>query len=228
MPAGLGTPQRQERPPHEHRDSSESHRTPLQKLFRKRNKQQQSPPEGSQEHSVPAITVESPVRLSYLTQRGPDLILFFRQSTDNSRPSSGVSTTAPHLLSPEHAHRTLPSLADILGPPEPPKDLTPYAPDTAVYTMHARTPVPKPSSPYVEAPVPSGVVYPAPPGRTKSRASVTRPPTVPPSEGTGGYYSPSLKSRKTRGSMADSLSGRLSPLSFGMPFSSFSAAGEGR
>lgn len=149
------------------------------------------------------------------------------QSTDASHPSTVVSASEPHLLSPEHAHMNLPSLGDILGPPEPPKANPlpqPPAAQVHVYTMHSSStpPIFQHTSPYVEAPIPSGVVYPDPPGRSKSRASVTRP-----SESTGD--SPSLKSlhRKRQGSLADSLSGRLSPLSLGMPFSSF-AVPDGR
>lgn len=142
------------------------------------------------------------------------------QSTDASHPLSTVSASAePHLLSPEHAHTALPALNDMLGPSEPQTNNLPKPPavqDTTVYTMTSSTPpIQKPSSPYyAEAPVPSGVVYPEPPGRSKSRASTTRP-----SESASD--SPSVRSRKRQGSLADNMSGRLSPLSLGMPFSSF-------
>lgn len=138
------------------------------------------------------------------------------QSTDASPQSSSQAETAPHLLSPEHAHHALPSLAHILGPHEhAPSPLTapPAVPETQVYTMYT------PGARYAEAPVPSSVVYPAPPGRTASRASVTRPPTA---QSGSTVDSGSLKSRRRQGSLGDNFSGRLSPLSsIGMPFSSF-------
>ena len=129
-----------------------------------------------------------------------------------------MSTAAPHLLSPEHAHTALPALHDILGPPE-----VPAVPATTVYSMHAPTPPPLPvppprarsSSPYyAEAPIPDNLKYPESPARAKSRASTAR------------SDSPSMRSRRRQASLAES--GRLSPLSgLGAPFSSF-AVPDGR
>ncbi|KIP07740.1 hypothetical protein PHLGIDRAFT_127424 [Phlebiopsis gigantea 11061_1 CR5-6] len=193
---GSGPSDHADRRPQKSHHSSD-YRGPLERLFRKHLRSRQSSDVNTNEHSVPAITVESP-------------------STDGSHPSSAVSTSAPHLLSPEHAHSALPALMDILGPAEPPA-----VPATAVYTMHAPTPPPLPmlqraSSPYyAEAPVPGGVVYPESPARAKSRASTAR------------SDSPGTKSRRRQASLAGSVEGRLSPLSLGAPFSSF-AVPDGR
>ncbi|GJE93101.1 hypothetical protein PsYK624_092600 [Phanerochaete sordida] len=188
------------------RRGTSSTRSTLQKLFgRKRSKSRLSQDDAAHEHSVPEIEVESPSDVS---------------------PPSSQNASAPHLLSPEHAHTALPTLAQALGTPHR-TYAPPAVPETQAYAARAPSGPGTPSRRgYVEAPVPSSVVYPEAPGRTRSRASVTRPGTA---QSGSTVDSQSLRSRRRQGSLADNRSGRLSPLSsIGIPFTSFAASSEGR
>ena len=157
------------------------------------------------------------------------------QSTENSRPSSHATTTAPHLLSPEHAQNALPAAADMFGLPssssQPSSSQHYYQqpPITSFSVALAENPLPPlptfdsqhyaprpPSSPYQEAPIPPNVVYPDVPSRSmsKSRASRRsdksvsgRVPIVPSSSDDRGSLRSGggRKSLKT-GSIGDSLS----------------------
>ncbi|KAF7795810.1 hypothetical protein EIP86_006977 [Pleurotus ostreatoroseus] len=144
------------------------------KLFKKPKRSKRSI-KGKEREYVPDIFVESP-------------------STPNSssKPATAVEPPEPHLLSPEHARTpvVLPTLTDILSPPDsqsarpiPIHGQSPrYIPATSPRPVPHESPLPVPpplpakaypSYTYAAAPVPEGVVYPAPPGRPQSRASTS-------------------------------------------------------
>lgn len=154
-----------------------------------------------------------------------------QSTSDDSRPSTALTTRGEtHLLSPDHAHTALPALVEMLGgPPSRPQSQPQSHSRSRSHSQPSQlqqnplpafptytTPDLRPGSFYDEAPLPPNVVYPEPPGRSKSRASDRRVPVVASSsrsEDTGDSIS--YRSRKRAGSVADSLSfgGRLSPLS---------------
>ncbi|CAL1710226.1 unnamed protein product [Somion occarium] len=191
-------------------------RSPLERLFKKRFRNKRSPTEQERGSLVPEIKVESP------------------STPASSRGSSQRTTNIPHLLSPDHANRPLPiQVEPVLAmhfeapkfvmdksqipevdtlPPNfmptsfsPKPGTPPTPPDVMEGNSIRRSPSP-PRTPYDPAPVPPSVVYPDPPIRSMTPHTPSSPPNR-----------TSSRARSRNGSIAE----RLSPLSFGQPFASF-------
>ncbi|KAH8080723.1 hypothetical protein BXZ70DRAFT_910937 [Cristinia sonorae] len=201
------------RPELERRRTSSDNRGPLEKLFRKRyrNRTSPSPPDSVGEtlsvaRHVPDITVESP-------------------STPASQ-SSEHTTNAPHLLSPDYANRPLPTPETTIHmrqePEAPlhipsseilnvlPPGFIPVPPPASERNRRASGGLSRPTTPYAEAPLPTGLSYPDPP----TTIGTETPSAI--DELYGQRYS-----RATPG-LGDI--GGLSPLSIGKPLTAFSFA----
>lgn len=153
---------------------------------------------------------------------------------DSSRGERTAATSPPQpdLLSPEHAERVLPNVHDIHSqhhyshpPPVPPKTSSSQLDTQSIASLSRRrgapsrrhgSMTPRSFTPYAEAPLPSGIVYPSPPGRPKSRASHKT-----------GEYLPTIGAYLDRSPLTRSfVLGTLSPISIpgGLTFSSFATS----
>ncbi|TCD66288.1 hypothetical protein EIP91_001579 [Steccherinum ochraceum] len=204
--------------PEMRRRTSSDNRGPLIQLFKKRFRGRNSPPDTgtgsgslSAGRAVPDITVESP-------------------STPESHTTE-QTTNVPHLLSPDFASRPLPTPEQEMNMQQEPEPPLPIAVNEVFDVLPpgfipipSSSPAPndqgrnrrpsgpsRPTTPYAEAPLPTGVAYPNPPARSMTPSALD--------ELYGSASSPRTRGRG--GSLSGTIGG-LSPLSIGKPLTAFS------
>ena len=200
-------------------------------MFKKRFRSRTSPPDtgsGSGGRVVPDITVESPVSGS---ADFPCIVTHLLQSTAETE-SSHRTTNVTHLLSPDYVHPPLPTAEPAVTmrqePEAPlpvpnsevlnvlPPGFVPMGPPTPLGGRNRRPSGPsRPTTPYAEAPLSSGLVYPDPPKRSMTPSASAIDDL---------YGSVSSRNTPSRGALDQRGSGTLgglSPLHLDKPLTYF-------